>query len=361
MHATAVPASAGASGADAAGPGRAAYIDVARIVAIVAVVCIHVLSLVPASVPRGSGRWWLGLTGNAAARWSVPVFVMLSGALLLDPCRRESLGAFYRRRLTRVGVPAVAWIGLYYVFRMLAHHEQLTPARMWREILQARTYYHLYFLYAILGLYAVTPFLRVFVRAASRVELTAVTVLALSAAALDQLLGATAHISSPTYALTLFLPYLGYFLAGYLLRDVRVPAWTGWLLGGVFGVTVAAEVGVSMLLTARGGIADLQVPMSYFSFLTVAMSLSVFLLLARWRPPARISAGSRRRLHLAAAATFGVYLAHPMVLDRLYFYLHLTRGNASAGALVGLVVATTVLTFAAVLVLGRVPGIRRLL
>ncbi len=338
---------------------RYVFMDVARIVAIVAVICIHVMSLVPAMVPRDSGRWWLGVSANAASRWSVPVFVMISGALLLAPGRPESPASFYRRRLLRVGLPAVVWIALYYVFRVLVHHERLTPRQVGRELLYGGSYYHLYFLYAILGLYLITPFLRVFVRTATRAELGAATGLALGLAAVNQLLGATVGISSPTYALTTFVPYVGYFLAGFFLRDVRVSASTAWLLAAAALASVAAEVAFSARLT-RHSMERLQVPMSYFSALTIVMSLAMFLLLARWAGPAGLGPVARRRLSLVSACTFGVYLAHPMVLDRLYFWLHLTRGSASAATLVGLIGVTAVVTLAAVLVLRQVPGVRRL-
>src|SRR5216117_2766854 len=69
------------------------WIEQARGAAALAVVILHV----SAGVVRGvsdvtSAAWWIGNIVDSAMRWCVPVFVMISGALLLDPAK--PLGSF---------------------------------------------------------------------------------------------------------------------------------------------------------------------------------------------------------------------------------------------------------------------------
>ena len=110
------PAAAPVGGTDApASRGRVVWMDQARIAAIVFVVLIH--SIAPLVYTRhGSRAWWVGVVLDSSASWAVPVFVMLSGALLLSSGRQESVGEFYRRRFVRVGIPAAFWVAFYYVF-----------------------------------------------------------------------------------------------------------------------------------------------------------------------------------------------------------------------------------------------------
>ena len=70
-------------------PTRTAWMDAARVVAIVAVVLIHVLAptVEGRGVAVGSAPWWVADVLNSANRWCVPVFLMISGALALDPAR----------------------------------------------------------------------------------------------------------------------------------------------------------------------------------------------------------------------------------------------------------------------------------
>ena len=83
-----------------------AFSSYLRIAAIGAVVLIHSSSgLVLNNAIRGSATWWVGVVLNRGAGWAVPVFIMVSGALLLAPRPNEGAAAFYRRRLDRIAIP----------------------------------------------------------------------------------------------------------------------------------------------------------------------------------------------------------------------------------------------------------------
>lgn len=97
-------------------PGRLFYLDVARVLAIFGVAAIHNWSLLHAIAP-GTRAWWAVDVLFTFGRWAVPVFVMISGGLLLRPGRKEGALEFYKRRLWRIGIPSVVWIAAYFVFR----------------------------------------------------------------------------------------------------------------------------------------------------------------------------------------------------------------------------------------------------
>ena len=54
--------------------------------------------------------WWSANLWDSFAHWCVPVFVMLSGALLLG--RREPAPHFWRKRAARLVWPLVGWRSL---------------------------------------------------------------------------------------------------------------------------------------------------------------------------------------------------------------------------------------------------------
>jgi len=89
------------------------YIHKLRILAIYAVVTGHVTIWMTQGAEPFSFNWWLGCWIFFLCVCSIPVFVMVSGALLLDDRRRESAVEFYRRRLYRVGIPFVVWSVVY--------------------------------------------------------------------------------------------------------------------------------------------------------------------------------------------------------------------------------------------------------
>ena len=59
---------------------------------------------------------------------------------------------------------------MYLAVRVFVDGEGLTVTRAVSLILSGDPYYHLWFLYAILGLYLVTPALRLFVRSANQAQ-----------------------------------------------------------------------------------------------------------------------------------------------------------------------------------------------
>ena len=86
-----------------ADPTSTAYIDQLRVLASVAVVVIHVTLGSLDTVPAFGTLWWIGHWICLVSQWAVPVFVMISGALLLNPDHgaTDSPSVFYRKRLRR--------------------------------------------------------------------------------------------------------------------------------------------------------------------------------------------------------------------------------------------------------------------
>ena len=103
------------------------YINVLRILAIYAVVTAHVAIWLTMATRPFVFHWWLGSGLFYLAHFSIPVFVMISGALLLDDTRRESAGLFYRRRMVR-WCPLVDWTVVYLLVRRFVDGRPLSTS-----------------------------------------------------------------------------------------------------------------------------------------------------------------------------------------------------------------------------------------
>lgn len=227
-----------------AAPARRWALDVLRIVSVIGVVAIHVFgNMVGNDAVRGSGRWWGGVIVDLGFVWVVPVFVMISGALILEP-RQFAKGPadFYRRRLLRLGPAFVFW-PLFYVFVVSSVMAgQLADVKGFLlGVIDGRSYTHLYFLWLIVGLYVVAPVLAAFLRDGGRRRALIfagsallVTVGALMSATVLTAAGYERSLSQS--AMTQWLPYVGFFLAGWALRDTVL---RGWRLAAVTAVAVA--------------------------------------------------------------------------------------------------------------------------
>ncbi len=286
---------------------RLAYGDTVRVVGLLAVLLIHVC---------GFGRrpplaedmvgWWVCNILSSLSQWAVPVFVMLSGALLLDPNRQETPLAFAKKRFFRVGIPLLFWCYFYLSWT----NPKGMSVQSWEFLRQGRPYYHLYFLFIIAGLYLFTPLLRGLIRFLGDKERGWLGAITLIIAALTALWRPEAEERT---AWTLFIPYVGYYVLGFSLKrrtgDPLTPllGLMGWLLASaylVFGEWVrASEVESAQPLR--------YMIQGHFSPAIILESLGVFIFLREW--VRRESLWVRQLAQLS----LGIYLLHPFLLEEL--------------------------------------------
>lgn len=225
------------------------WLDTARLVAIFTLICCHCanpFNWIPADSPSaGEVQLWGGIWG-AALRHSVPMFVMLTGALLL-PVRGEA-SAFYKKRIPRVLWPFAIWSVIYCLFPWLlgllgtgkdvvqsffpyAGNGFLarTPESALRGIAMLPLNFssvglHMWYIYMLIGLYLYMPIFSCWVeRATERAKLTflgawgATTLLPYYAQFVNPYIWGTCSWNS-FGMLYYFAGFNGYLLLGHCLR-----------------------------------------------------------------------------------------------------------------------------------------------
>lgn len=329
-------------------------------VAIAAVVLVHVVApaVTGETVREGTAAWWGANVLDAASRWCVPVFIMVSGALLLDPRRVERPRDFYRRRLGRIGIPLVVWTIIYLAFRHWVLPERLTPEGVQRDVLAGTPFLQLYFLFVIAGLYVLSPFLKIIIRFSTRrMQLGFVAVL-LGLGAVDELANTIFGVGGANAA-TRFVPFTGYYVAGWVLRDIVMTRARIRLAALAFVLSVAlTAIATGVVTLPEGWGAGGRYIYGFLSPTVMVMSLSGYLLLrAVGLRFVGVPGGLVTRL---SSLTFGVFLVHPLLLYPLQRAWPLVSESVLylAGALAhwGLTVTgSLVLT----VVLLRLPVLRR--
>lgn len=294
--------------------------DGARVIAMGAVVLIHVVAPV---VSGGHGedlthpRWWLGNVLDSLSRTAVPLFIMISGALLLSPARTEGPGRFFRRRLLRICVPLLFWAAFYLGFRVVVRAEGLGVRDAATEIARGLPYFHLYFLFVLLGLYLATPLLRVVISASSDRFVAGVCAGLLLLGAADQVATSFLSAGRPN-AVTWFLPYLGYYVAGHLLQRRALPAGAVRVAGVAFAAaTLVTAVGTWLLLGQEDRwSATAGYLYGYLSPTVLVASVAAFVLLRALPDHLPVRSGRRwsSTAHRLSGLAFGVYLVHPALL-----------------------------------------------
>ena len=334
------------------------WVDITRIFASLLVVVIHVSSpLLSRFGTISISDWWAGNIYDSIARIAVPLFLMVSGALLLG--KEESIGDYLKKRVTKVLIPLLAWTVIYLLFSAWYDGSGITLKKVLKLWYQP-AYYHLWFMYTIVGLYMIVPIIRAFVVNSSRTLLLYyLAVWAFSASILPQLTNPLQITWLPD--LRLASGFAGYLVLGYFLSTFQ-PSQKLILSGSVaFVIGIAATIFLTSTATFSKG----EFVGTYFEYLNPAVVLSstgAFCLLVTLGAGVAAKFDHPNTLTTLGTASFGVYLFHiiPLaILERGLFGVSLTGWLFNPWLAIPVTtLAVFIISTTVVLGLRRIPWVR---
>lgn len=282
-----------------------------RILAALAIIFVHV-SQASLNLPDNidSIAWWTSNLYLSFTLWGVPVFVMISGALLLSPQREyPTLASFYMKRINRMLIPLIFWTIFYLFWSYLKSNigeREFDVEQMLSNLLSGRPYPHMWYLYMVLGLYIFTPYLRKVVKHSTELELLLLSIISLLISMLSVATNTSPH--KATIFIQLFPLYLGYFFAGHLIFNSNIKIKTQYLL--ILFILFA-------LLTAFGHYLETAFYSGkyfYQNFSITIVPMSIFLMFIIKNTHSNIPVNPDIRKSLAVFS-LGAYLIHPAVFD----------------------------------------------
>jgi surface polysaccharide O-acyltransferase-like enzyme len=297
-------------------PQQLDWINNLRVIALFAVVVLHTTSPVMEQFHKGPLSVWLvGDFYNSLVRFAVPVFVMISGALLLN--REYTLSDFLQRRLSRIVIPFLFW-SLIYIGYMFYNDEVDYSGDVWvsvKQVLHLLKYgssYHLWYVYMLIGLYLIIPILSKFVRNATENELLYFIGVWFFIMLIDQ-----PYLSrfKPQLDLRYFEGFIGYLVLGHYLafkkftfKRLKGAMWA------LFFVTLGlTTLGTYLLFNHYNSISTLMY--EPLSPPIVIISVSIFMI-ARLSKP-KLSPFIIKVRDLIGTYSYGIYLGHAIVLTLL--------------------------------------------
>lgn len=344
-------------------PTREYGLDILRIGSICGVVAIHVFGYLLGRAPRESRSWWTAVVLDVGWIWVVPVFVMISGALILGSRMvTEQPGLFYRRRAVRLIPALIAWNLIYLIgVRLWMRGEDLSPQRTLQLLVDGSVFTQLYFLWLIAGLYAVAPVLAGFLRGGGQARAIMAAVAFLGAALLFYMLPGVLSLfgaASPIRLnfLTHWMPYVGYFLAGFALRNVRL---RGMRLIVAAVATAAVIAGTIWHYGNKGEIRllDAVFSVSYLGIGVAAAALGVFVVTLSLSVKLSIGRLGGTLTELSNA-TFGVFLLHLVIFEAIRLQFPEVATGRSIWAITLAYIVTLVGSFAVSIAARRIPVLR---
>ncbi len=303
-------------------PTRIYYIEVLRAMAAIGVVIIHVAGN-DWYDNIGTGDWivrtvWLGL-----AKFCVPVFFMISGALFLDSRRKLGIRRLFCRNILRLAVFLLVWSFVYQCYHLTV--EETPKSVLWvlssavSNMARGDTQVHLWFLYTMIGIYLVSPVIKVFTDHCTKRQLQYALliwfVFCPVYSALSQVPALAPYaVNGVKLELAGAGSNLGYFLLGHYLHryGLSKKGQHGAYLLGLAGM--AASVGLTVWLSVRQG--NCQEAFFGYSFPGIVFwSAAVYLFV---KEKAESWQGIRKPAQQIGRYSLGIYGCHMLVLFFLW-------------------------------------------
>ncbi|MGD6806152.1 MAG: acyltransferase [Candidatus Bathyarchaeia archaeon] len=349
-------------------------VNLIRTVAIVGVVLLHASGqyLITAEQlgslsPSQLVSWgFVSVYQSIAVTTGVPLFLMLTGALLLEPTKKESLKVFFRKRWVRIGLPLIFWGAIYFVWDFTVRNLPFSGWTILQGILNG-PYSQFWYMYVLIGLYLLTPILRVFIANAEQVLVKYFLLIwVIGVAVLPCFLLITPFaLNANVFVLT---GYVGYFVFGTYLFTVKIDrkklvAFTALglaLTALATYVLAAADYGSS----GSSKLVGMYFFQEYISPTVIFASVMLFLLLLTVKPPAPEQAGSvkNRLIKLFGENTLAIFFVHVIVLESIQEgFLGFTLNRTILDPIVEVPLISVVVLFvslAIVWALKKVPGLK---
>jgi surface polysaccharide O-acyltransferase-like enzyme len=316
-------------------PKRKLWADVIRIIAIYFVVQYHI-SFPPASPSLFSSIYFI-LEG--LARTCVPLFFMLSGALLLG--KNEDFKTFFRKRSLKVLVPWIAWTIIYMLYHLTIApgrssywteffaHTQRSFLLEWLHYASHTFLTVLWFFPIIFILYLLTPLLQKLIKKFSATFLFgSIALWFVFISVIPYLHFGTVYYTDEITFRTVS-QYFGYYLLGYALVKYKMPTWL------VVSLPILLVIGLFPLVLSSLPINHIYLQnfsVGYVGPGAIVGSIAFFYLLYLLcnRYESTFNQKSKKLLALISGASLGVYIIHWIVIEQLGPFLSnlLQIGNA---------------------------------
>jgi len=257
---------------------------------------------------------------NGVCRVSVPLFFMISGALLLE--QRTDYKKNTKRTLNMLS-KTVLWTAIYIVWDFL----YLGDEYIFRDMFATPVRVHFWFLFVMVGIYATVPLWQKLVSGDSQELMRYFSIAFLVILAISFVL--RFFRMEVTYEIPLLGSscYACYFIMGYVIRHyidrIRINKWIS--VAAIF-VCMAVTDFLTLFFTFKTGVH--YEAFSGFSSVFVAIpSLSVFYLFMKMKDLKPL-----RWMTVISANSFGIYMIHVFFLDILQENINISKVNFYIGA-----------------------------
>lgn len=297
-------------------------IDVIRVVSMFCVIFLHCASN-RLRVNMDSIGWDAANILTAFASCGVPMFFMISGALILRSKNTYSIKYTLVNRVLRLMVPLVVWSVIAAAVRLYTDENVALTAGNLLDVMvnffKEPVAVHLWFMYYIIPIYLISPALKAFIDNSSENCVRYIIILWLIEMLSFTLTGIIEDENQKAMLSISFINnigfisgYLGYFILGWYLSEIKINVSFLWFILIAAAAVLFISRGTEAVTEYNGFYTETF--KSYKSIFVVILSCAVFMLLNSIE---KLPDVLHRVVAELAGVSYGVYLSHNVIVDLL--------------------------------------------
>ena len=347
---------------------RKTYIDALRIVAIFGVLYNHTnrrgYYLYAFSDARICQDFYIGIATLAAT--AVPIFFMISGALLLP--KKESLKELFQKRILKMVFVLLVFSGIQYVLLLLEECVTFSRKAVVQAVLQDGVIPSYWFLYAYIAYLLLLPILRKVAEVMSKQDYFYLFALLLLVEGFLPMVLNLAGIGGTNYFFSIpFLnPIIIYPLLGYYLEQYMKESYYNKKTNIIVGLCMAVVVLFFIAMTQWRGLPYEEFTTYdkglYTCSFTMLLDVGIYYFVKYFDLRKQHSMKYDQMLHSMGECAFGIYLIEQPIRERSSFiYDGLSPVIGRFPACIVWVICIFIVAYSIVAILRRIPVVRKLI
>lgn len=331
---------------------RIEYLDLLRIIATIGVIAIHISAQNWYDTNIRSFEWNVFNVWDSIARCSVPIFVMISGAIFFT--KECTVKQLYSNYILRIVIAFIFWSLLYAI---IFYRDKGINAIITQLLLG---HFHLWFLFMIIVLYMLVPILKKIIESRNTMKYFLLIYFILQmaiptfSAILNslQLRNISNIINTNIGNIQLVFGYSGYFVLGYYLCTTNFTKKCRLIiyLLGIIGIvsTIALSIMDSRKLENPS-----SVYYNYFFINVAIVAVSAFVF-------SKYNFKSNKILKNISKCCFGIYLVHAMIFEVLNLKWNINALSFNPIFSVPIIVLIVfVISLTIIKIIGKIPLLNR--
>jgi surface polysaccharide O-acyltransferase-like enzyme len=289
---------------------RIYYLDVLKVISMLAVIFMHVIGNTIHTFNLNGTPLIVYSTICELMYFAVPMFIMISGALFLNPEHNVNIKKSVLKLISCLFIFGILYslIEIYFNNQNLNYSSLITSVS---NVFTGNLWNHMWYLYLIIGLYLLTPLLRVFIKNCSLKEYQYILILLFVFTIIIPDIASYFNVNI-AFNVLITSPYIFFYLFGYYLSKYEL---NNKVENMMFGLGF-----VAIMLIILENIYNIFNPVlisSYTTFIIFLIIVSLFLLTKR----ININSKYGKIFKILSECNLGIYLIHQLFINIIFKYL----------------------------------------